>query len=264
MTVAGPESGPWPRKRWLAGWLIVFVGLVGCIVLLSRETPTPRPSSESRVHLLLDRSASETELEQMAVPEPALFALPHVHGFSGAWMKQSNLTHRLSRWEPPERWLPLNTNDWGAPLATLLPSNRPSVLPVSRKATPDLRLPVPPPLLVKTNSMLEIGAALTNRRASNSPPIRLPEWNAPDVLKPTVVQVMVNPAGLVLTARLIKRSGLASADQRALAVARQMRFSTVIEVAHPLITTQFTTGDVTFRWATRAAAVTNITPARLP
>lgn len=259
------QGNGWTRVRWMASWLAAFGVIVGFIVLLSRPVSTSPENSSGRISMLLDYPLDEAALDQLAVADPALFVLPNARGFSGAWMEQSNFTHRLSRWEPPDRWLQMESNEVGVPLFSLLSSNRPSVFTVGRKIIPDLRTPLPRPLLVETNSLLELSAVLTNRLSSNTLPARLREWNAPDVLRPSAVQVMVNPAGLVLTARILERSGWPRADENALALARSMRFApTGVEVTNLLTISNLITGTLTFHWATRASAVTNITPARLP
>jgi len=83
-------------------------------------------------------------------------------------------------------------------------------------------------------------------------------WSYPDVLLSSKVQVLVNPAGNVVSTVLLSSSGYATAephavtpDQRALELARAMRFAPARD---------FTVGQLIFDWRTVAPTVTNAAP----
>ena len=69
-----------------------------------------------------------------------------------------------------------------------------------------------------------------------------------DVIAPSKVQVLVDEAGNGASVVVLESSGLPEADQRALRLARNLRFAPA-----PALTF----GEITFRWHTLPAASTN-------
>ena len=105
------------------------------------------------------------------------------------------------------------------------------------------------------NSTLRVADDLANRRLLNPP--ELQPWAAADLLTNTVVQVLVNAEGNVVTHTLLAPgSGDPKADQRALALARTARFQPLRGAAPAL-----TLGVLIFEW--RTVPLTN-TPASNP
>lgn len=98
--------------------------------------------------------------------------------------------------------------------------------------------------------MLRLGEGLIGWRAELS--VALPAWTNTQLLASTVVQVLVNPQGQVLSATLEPPgSGLPAADQEALRLVRQARFVTPPDQP---VSTPLHWGRVEFVWHTVAPA----------
>jgi TonB family protein len=86
---------------------------------------------------------------------------------------------------------------------------------------------------------MQIEGALAERQLPA--PISLTNWPFADLLSPGVVQVLVDAAGNVVSSVILTPSGYDAADQRALAIARTLRFKPATSVA---------VGRITFNWHT--------------
>jgi TonB family protein len=82
----------------------------------------------------------------------------------------------------------------------------------------------------------------------------LPSWPYADVLAPSVVQAVVDAPGNVVSTVLLSPSGYDAADQRALELARAMRFTP---------SSHLTIGRMIFNWHTVPPPAMNA-PAALP
>ena len=78
--------------------------------------------------------------------------------------------------------------------------------------------------------------------------VELPSIPVNDVIPPSKVQALVDTAGNVASAVLLESSKLDTADQRALQIARNLRFA-------PAPRLMF--GEITFTWHTVPVASTN-------
>ena len=113
-----------------------------------------------------------------------------------------------------------------------------------------------PSLELRRSNWLEITGDLRNRPLAKSVPL-ISTWNHKELLKPTVVQVMVDADGVVFTGSLISRSGHDIADKVALEIALQsVRFKRLTNAPHDA---PLTTGDLIYHWHGNLNAVTNLT-----
>lgn len=88
-------------------------------------------------------------------------------------------------------------------------------------------------------------------------PVTLSSWATTEVLRPTVVEVAVNPDGDVLSARLIESNGMAAADEEAMRVARAARFQPIETESDWLSPSDVITGweQLTFHWQTSGSSL---------
>jgi hypothetical protein len=169
-----------------------------------------------------ERNESITEL--LSLEDPMLFASPRAKGFSGsAWMRKS---------------------EWQAPVFGELPepvflgfAEAQSVLPKSptheprAAAIPSLSHPAPRAMLAGEGGSVPEGSAGNSRVIATgfqsvqlAEPLKAPVQLFNDVVTPTVLEVVVAPDGLVVSARVQEMSGSKQADSDALSIARGARF----------------------------------------
>lgn len=246
--LAGPERGPgwpaepkrcggWSRNRWLALIALVFATHVA-LVFLFGEKKAAAPRAVTNVPTL--QLANDAD-ELLALNDPTLFALPHQRDFASAvWLKTHTNPPPDFRWTEPPRWLPLSAAGLGAAFSRLMQTNAFASDPPDFK--PALRLSAPSasvgPLLPQ-NSTMRIEGGLAQRQLPA--PISLTNWPFADVLSPCVVQVLVDTAGSVVSTVVLTPSGYDPADQRALALARTLRFTPSADL---------TIGRIVFNWHT--------------
>jgi TonB family protein len=142
------------------------------------------------------------------------------------------------RWTEEPRWLPLSVEGLGGTFSRLLLANFLTSRPLDFK--PALLSSVPmPPAAPAQNSTMQIEGDLAQRQLPAQ--ISLTNWPFADVLSPCIVQVLVDADGNVASTVLLTPSGYDAADQRALAIARTLRFAPA---------TGLTIGRITFNWQT--------------
>jgi len=242
MNAAVIEARGWaPARRWSL-IALVFAAQIGLILALGdRKSVTPRPPAPA---LVVSLAPEWNEL--LALNDPTLFALPQRRGLAGAaWLKIPNVQFQPFRWTEPPRLLPLRLEALGVAFAQFMGTNRFAGLAFETKLAPDLpptvapEIGLPPP----TSSTLRVAGDLVNRRLLNPP--ELPSWAAADLLTNTVLQVLVNADGDVFSPTLLSRSLDPVADQRALELARAVRFQP-LRGASPALTV----GVLIFEWRT--------------
>lgn len=238
------------RSRWMVWVLVVFVLQAGLLLWVSRKSP-PRAGATRSMNL--QHGMEGGAVEALAREDPELLTRPNPKGFSGVWLKTEKPAHEPRRWQPPDIELPYSSNSITKPLEAALTSNAPPRAVGFVKPPPRLT-PVAglPPLELRQSSRLEIVGALKGRPLVKSVPL-IKVWKHPSLLKPSVVQVIVNANGAVATGALTGRSGLEKADRLALDIALQkVRF-------HPNTNAALATGDLVFHWHVDPASVTNLT-----
>jgi TonB family protein len=160
--------------------------------------------------------------DQVTITDPALLALPSGASFAGeGWRQASDPRYKSPSWDEPPRWLAARE----APLGRLfLEARRPEIGRglTAEKPVPELaRREVGQVRLARSTVVYlegEFGGMLLLE------PVKAPSVTHSNVLGETVVQVVVHPEGQVLSAIVLKSSGLRSVDGEALALARRARF----------------------------------------
>jgi hypothetical protein len=245
------------RFHW--GWwvAVVFALQGGGLWWLSRKATAPQPPANP-APLLLANTNSVGLLEALALEDPTAFARPNPKGFSSQSLRPGPMPHQPHRWQSPEIEIPYPTNLITGPIDSILKTNLADSANAFVKPMPEILVLNVPPLEMQTASRLEVAGDLAGRKLLASP--KLKTWNHTMLLRPTRVQVMVNPGGRVFSVVRLGGSGHAPADAMALALARRaIQFAkTTNAPAAPLDLSSFTTVDLVFHWHTNPLTVTNL------
>ena len=260
-----PSERPWSNtRRWLC-IALVLAAQIGLIFAFGEHKPVVprRPTQVTELRLAAGPS------EWLELDNPTLFALPGREGFSGpAWGQLPNTGFRPFEWSEPAQWLPLPEAQLGTVLSQYMQTNQHQASVFATKLAPKLNLPKSelPGTATDAPSTLRIEGELLQRRLLYPPD--LPSWRGTDLLLDTVVQVLVDRAGRVVSTVLLSPgnglppgSGKDEADQWALNLARAMEFAPVPKGSGT--TTHWTPGMLIFHWQTLPLPATN-TPASLP
>jgi hypothetical protein len=262
--VRAQEPRRWNARRWLLALALIFAAEVSLVLVLSWRpgASTPPLVRRTALRLVCDPALNARLSDLVWLPDPAQFATVTPHGFTAALWRETPPLHTpppplaaAPEWleQPLQADTPVASFSLRSPLPTVIVAEplrpRPHTRPVES-------------LPLASRSRLDVSGDLRGRRLLRAP--RLPVWPVADILRPTVVQALVNAAGDVLSVVLQPPgSGLAEADARALELAAAAQFAPLPGGAKKL-----TWGRLIFRWASvpppapaatathRAAAVT--------
>ena len=227
------ELPPWGRARWFAAVLLLGLVHIGALFALSDLGPRKgsREAERFSVRLHTEPGAAAALLDAHALNDPTLLASVNLRGFSGpAWLNVEPPAFRLPEWHDEERWLTQDTAGLGLDFRNYVRTNRGTTLSVAFAPPP----PETSPLGSRPGgdvTRVHVAGDLARRRMLELP--RLESLPAPDLLRPTQVEVLVNREGFVFSPRL--RHGLMitdasmaaaqrAADRRALELTREIRF----------------------------------------
>jgi len=221
MNPAALEPRGWSRRRWWTLVILVFAAHIGGIFALGNRKPPPiRPPAPAP---LLQLTADAHEL--LELNDPTVFALPHRQSFAGAiWLQIPDIGFEPFRWTEPPRLLTLPLETLGATFVQFMQTNRLAQPELEAKPAPEWTTPVAPDIgpVIPSHSSLQLAGGLAGWRLLNPP--KLESWAASDLLTNSVIQVLVNADGEVISSTLLARSGSPEADQFALEAARAARF----------------------------------------
>jgi TonB family protein len=233
----------WPLRRWLMFIALVLVAHVAAIFIFGEyRFPRPRPVINAPQIQVAGNAA-----EWIALDDPTLFVLPHAADFDRVTMPSA--PPPAFRWTEAPRWLPLSAQNLGAAFARFMQTNSFDAYPLDFKPSPKMNvssMSLAP--AVAGGSTLRMDNSLAARRLSGE--VALPDLPYSDVIRPTKVQAAVNADGSVLSVVLLDSSGYKDADERALEIARAIRFK---PSRHPTI------GQMSFDWRTVPPAANNST-----
>lgn len=246
-----------PGKFWgvVAALCLVQAGLILLFAGRSRElNPVVPPAEAVRI---IGTPLTAGELTRMFfATDPTVFPLPSKHGFSDeGWLRLPMLDFDVAPEREPPAWLALDTNRLGAGLQSITGHNALLPFPLMDRGMSEYE---PWPLLsapadARTQSLFEIQGPLATRQI-NAPTLLPAETNS-QLLSNSIVQIAVDPAGQVVAAHLLDRSGSADVDAKALNIANQLRF-------RPMPTEPTVWADAVFAWQT--AEPTNTAAASTP
>jgi len=252
------QSGSWGRRRWLTTVGVVLAGQLLLVFLLSSPPARKAGARPQRsLYRMMTSPATQQQVSQAPwLEDPAVFALISPRGFSGpVWRELPRFEQPSAEWSEPPRWLGLDVARLGEPLQPGPEGRRPAVQRMVEK--PPVTAPVAALLPEQsiTNSTLRLEGDVADRQLLTAP--ELPGWPHEDVLLPSVVQVLVNEDGAVVSATLLAASGLPAADERALQLARAARFAAASGGRHP---PALTWGRMIFHWRALEASVAAPSP----
>jgi TonB family protein len=262
MKPAAMAVPPWSRRKWWGVVLGVFALQVLLLIWFSaRGSSTPRPISPAPRLQFAGRAAA-TEL--LALTDPMLFAQGSPHGFSGAsWMRIPVPEYQPPEWTEAPRLLALNARQLGADFRRFVRTNQPFTAAFIAKPSPRLTVSETEesPPATGAPSALRIEGDLSGRGLQS--PLALPPPESADLLTDSVVQVLVNGDGNVVSGVLLASSGKRAADERALALAKAAQFQPLPRTNAAQASTHLTRGTFVFTWQTVPLPTTN-TPSAHP
>jgi hypothetical protein len=273
---AEPIVQKWTRVQWLAAIAIVFALHVTLIYIFGARKPiTPVPVKDAPSMALTGEST-----DNLSYLNGTLFALPDRDGFSGLMWATPPLSFHQQDWTEAPHWLanasPLAVNELGDAFRHYIQTNHFAKTTFEFNQSPLLTVPVikPQPIL-EQESTLQVAGDIANRPLLT--PVKLPSWPSSDVIAPSVVQVLVDAAGSVVSATLLppvnswEPSAVrdtveplpardAEADARAVDIARNMRFAPLTLHGEnpgfqPL--THLAVGQLIFNWQVVPVTSTN-------
>lgn len=240
--VLPPDEKPWSPGRWIAYITLAFAIHVGLFYFLADRKPQPaRPVKNATVFHL-----SETQTEQQQLADPTLFALPHPRGFAAnTWLRLPQITFAPFRWTEPPRLLPLPLEQLGSVFLKQTEANAPTRRELELIAPPLTSVVTPSDLdELRTVSTLRVKGIPAERNLRRAIP-QLPSFSAREPLTNTVIKILVDARGQVLSPTLFySGSGSKEADQTALKIAYNLWFNPAPKSA-PLVS-----GWLIFEWAT--------------
>lgn len=199
-----PPVKKWTWGRWLALIGIVFVLHVALIFIFGSRKPAPPLQVKNAPSLTLTGESADNLL---GLNNATLFALPANDGFSGImWAPIPPIPIPLPPLTEEPHWLsaanPLQVKALGATFHHYMQTNQFASIRFEFNQAPPLSVPMvtTPPLLAQA-STLQIEGDLAKRPLLD--PIQLPSWPFADVIAPSVVQVLVDAAGNVISAALL-------------------------------------------------------------
>lgn len=243
----------WSGRRWW-GAVLGLLGLqLGLLCWLGGRQPIrPRPATGAPQWQFAGPAAAEW----LALQDPTLFVHGHARGFAGAgWMQVAVPAYQpLEPVEAPH-WLALESQPLGQILRQYVQAHPAGArFWLSRPEPPLVGAEADTPPASIARSALRVTGGLIGRRMASAPP--LPGWEQGDLLTNSVVRVLVDAAGQVVSPVLLASSGRAEADALALAVARALHFEPL-----PQDTARskdvLCSGELVFEWQTLPVSPTN-------
>jgi TonB family protein len=217
--------------------ILALVAHVGLIFLFGTRKPIVPMPLGSVPHLHLTDSANEL----VALSNPTWLARPNVHDLTTTcWQQLPPVPPPNFDWPELPRFLELNPAHLGAAFHEFVQQNLLADFPLNFKSEPDAAVPtVDLESPIPNGSTLEFLDELAQRQPLNI--ATPPSWTRNDVLAPSKVEVLVEKDGYVVSAVVLQSSKDIDADDKALEMARNLRFT---PAAQP------TMGDIIFHWHT--------------
>ncbi len=252
----GPGTGiPVPRAGWSAGklaWLAVACTAVQLVVVL-RLGRVPRTVQGSlgtppRSGWVWDAVGANAALSGGFGAHSDAFGDDPRDPFQAvARAAMSRPTYRFAEWTAPPRWL-TNPPAWSMVGAVPAPVEPRSPSAVRPPAPVGSTLP-----LVADRTTVGAEGGLASRAWDKAPEIG--PWDGVELLGSTRLEVLVNPQGWVVLARIVESSGLRAADDTARRALSEARFRPLAGAAKRpgFAPDELTAGFVTVRWSTRTS-----------
>lgn len=257
MTATALPSAPWPRRRWITTISALLAAQLA-LILYFGERPHLLPRAvrpKTTMYLAVDELSAGQIADLPTVTDPALFALPSLQGFSGkSWLTFREPDYTVKGWSEAPSYLALDIGRLGETFSRFVGTNSPFTFGLASRQPPEfgtMQISVPP-LPINSSSELRLDGPIQRLRLLN--PLDIPSWPSDDVLANTVVQVIVDGVGNVISSTLLAFSGSVAADKYALQQASAARFE---PATGPQRLSTSTFGRFIFQWHTTAPTQTN-------
>ena len=273
-STAGPTVQKWTWTHWLAIVAIVFVGHVLLIFIFGAHKPVPTLAVKNVPLLTL---VGESSAGWVSLKNATLYALPDRNGFSAVmWMRIPPPGFVKQNWTEDPRWLAatdsLPVNQLGADFRHFVQTNHFANARIDFNVPPVPVAPaVSPQLPFAQGSTLEIEGEIAKRGLLGT--MKLPTWPFSDAIAPSVVQVVVDAEGRVISAVLLPPQNYSEtpyleappvrdsdADERALELARSARFAPLSSGAGSIESSpaaRVSMGTLLFNWQAVPVTTTN-------
>lgn len=248
MSGARNDLRSWSRRQWgtVVGLVTVLqLGLLVVLVERTAEVPS-RVAAPPELRIIAWESKGVSGREALEVLDPALFAVPGPRSFSGAaWDRPRRSPTAPSGWQEDPRWLTAQTQ-WFGRVTALTEVKAMSRLATGEEFIPAPRVVEPPPIPLATGSRVVLDAGLMERGWVT--PLVAPLLVHSNLVNRTEIEVSVEPDGWVFSAVVVRSSGLARADEEALALALAARFTPLPGAGGPVSERQW--GKLRIDWRT--------------
>jgi TonB family protein len=216
------ESGGWSRPQWWVAFAILFFSQIYILTRFTDKLETQgRPSGRGAVAVWVTEPAAQQALTELHwVASPLLFAGEPDGAFSQAAARQLPRTqYQLMEWKHPPSWINDPQGQWLAspPMPSIPPRSFQLNLGALVQDVPALALPRRLTNHWKLDPTLDARGLLISE-----PPTARPD---PSIQRPTALNVLIDPRGIVLSVRLHQSSGNAQADTIALEAAKRLQFN---------------------------------------
>jgi hypothetical protein len=237
----------WSRAKWVT--IVLLVLAVQGAILFSPTHSTAPGREIAQEPSLSFVPAAVTSLEIFTLDDPKLFAAANRRGFSGsAWMLKAERSDPTDSPAPAPQFLSLDRS-----FGTRATERAEQLIPIGHMR------PLPEPTqgigtTVEVNNRSDVvfeGAS--DRSLVSIPP--LPVQFGTDAVRSSTVQVLIDPDGIVFTARLLTASGSRTADNDALTLSKKARFTPLSSGSAGF--DQMTVGKLIFDWYTLDHGATN-------
>ncbi len=247
MNTAAPNE-TWSRTRLAGVGVAVFAGHFACVWLLGAKVPEVPQEAPLRplVRWIAGPLDAPTIAAAMLVEDPSLGVGPSLHGFSAVgWLRLPGPPAIETVWAEPVRHLDPRLESFGDALLATNPTNTPAAPAFGHRSAVDQvlarpRLASEP---VRPKSTWELSGPLRMRLSHG--PGEPPAWENLEPLRDTRLDLRVDSEGVVQGVRLRESSGLAAADQWAIAAAWKLSFAEATATAAP-----FEDGQLVYYWRT--------------
>jgi hypothetical protein len=233
-----PPLEGWSFPRWIFFLALAVAAHFALIFLFSaKKTEPPRTVANApQFHLAVSGGQFTT------LTDPTLFARPHesVDFVPANWRRPPSFPQTGIRWTEPPQFLQPAGQNLGAAFNAFMQTNQPTMQNLNIKPEPQSE---PSTAVIESalpqNSALKIVGGLAQRQLLNQ--VNVPSIPCNDVLPPCNLQVLVDAGGTVISAVELESSDLVAADQKALELARTLRFAPAEKTA---------LGEIIFIWHT--------------
>jgi TonB family protein len=234
-----PNTG-WSFSRWIFFVALAVAAHLAFVFLFgTKKNPPVRPLANVPEFYLANAAS-----ELIALTDPTLFALPHWNDSSATTLREPPEIESPSfYWTEPPQFLAPPAASYGAVFHTFMATNQSGGTLLDFKPLAQITFPaVKIESVLPQNSTLEFSSELAQRRILKN--LAVPTLAYNDVIAPSRVQILVGKDGNVASVVLLESSEYDDADQKALALARAVRFAPAAGL---------TLGEITFNWHTMPA-----------